>query len=280
MLNEVVDLSVEHVLMFVIIAFLLYHFIGGCSYGMRSRDGFSVGGENHAHDCNYYTSEEKCVNTNNYYNKKYPSECPEKCMKNPYSKDCGNCLWNPSCKWKSASNICVGPGTKNPIDSCNIEEHDDPAFPMGQSHPCYDNTDCKGYRTCFGKYSRNFAGISACYNIDAYNFSEGGSYCSCDIDPNDPKYTSYAIDSKCQCPNGYTKVDTRVVNNNGPLKGQKISRCISNSTKRKWECGSCPFSEAKCPPGCTAQMTSMCITGDKYECTCPYHIPLNYCVDT
>ena len=50
MVNIVKDLSVEHVLMFVISAFLLYHLIGGCSCGMlsmlsmRSRDGFSVGG--------------------------------------------------------------------------------------------------------------------------------------------------------------------------------------------------------------------------------------------
>ena len=48
MINIVKDLSVEHVLMFVIVAFLLYHLIGGCSCGMlrmRSRDGFSVGGK-------------------------------------------------------------------------------------------------------------------------------------------------------------------------------------------------------------------------------------------
>ena len=44
MVDIVKDLSVEHVLMFVIVAFLLYHLIGGCSCGMRSRDGFSVGG--------------------------------------------------------------------------------------------------------------------------------------------------------------------------------------------------------------------------------------------
>ena len=48
MINIVKDLSVEHVLMFVIVAFLLYHLIGGYSCGMlrmRSRDGFSVGGK-------------------------------------------------------------------------------------------------------------------------------------------------------------------------------------------------------------------------------------------
>jgi len=44
MVNIVKELSVEHVLIFAIIAFLLYHLIGGCSCGMRSRDGFSVGG--------------------------------------------------------------------------------------------------------------------------------------------------------------------------------------------------------------------------------------------
>jgi len=37
------ELKVEHVLMFVIAAFLLYHLVGRC--GMRSRDGFNVGGQ-------------------------------------------------------------------------------------------------------------------------------------------------------------------------------------------------------------------------------------------
>ena len=39
---KTVDLSVEHVLLFVVLAFLLYHLIGGNCY----RDGFSVGGHN------------------------------------------------------------------------------------------------------------------------------------------------------------------------------------------------------------------------------------------
>lgn len=39
MVNIVKDLSVKHVLIFVIIAFLLYYIIGNCGY----RDGFSVG---------------------------------------------------------------------------------------------------------------------------------------------------------------------------------------------------------------------------------------------
>ena len=54
MLNEVVDLSVEHVLMFVIIAFLLYHLVGGCSCG----NGFSVGVQNFVDRCNAYDNKE------------------------------------------------------------------------------------------------------------------------------------------------------------------------------------------------------------------------------
>ena len=39
MVNE---LSVEHVLLFVVVAFLLYYLMGSCGY---SRDGFNVGGQ-------------------------------------------------------------------------------------------------------------------------------------------------------------------------------------------------------------------------------------------
>lgn len=41
-----VELSVEHVLLFVVIAFLLYYFLGDCG----CRDGFSVGG-NFKYNC-------------------------------------------------------------------------------------------------------------------------------------------------------------------------------------------------------------------------------------
>ena len=51
MVDIVKELSVEHVLMFVIVAFLLYHLIGGCSCGMRSRDGFSVGVDKYIVKC-------------------------------------------------------------------------------------------------------------------------------------------------------------------------------------------------------------------------------------
>lgn len=54
-----VDLSVEHVLMFVIIVFLLYHLIGSCSC---IRDGFSVGipVENDVNYITTYLGTDKC----------------------------------------------------------------------------------------------------------------------------------------------------------------------------------------------------------------------------
>jgi hypothetical protein len=59
---EVKELKVEHVLMFVITAFLLYHLIGNCGCANRG-DGFSVGGENISLDlsahlaCGYLSSD-------------------------------------------------------------------------------------------------------------------------------------------------------------------------------------------------------------------------------
>jgi hypothetical protein len=44
MVNELKELKVEHVLMFVIAAFLLYHLIGNCGCA-NGGDGFSVGGK-------------------------------------------------------------------------------------------------------------------------------------------------------------------------------------------------------------------------------------------
>ena len=42
MVNKVTELSIEHVLLFVIAASLLYHFVGKCGC---NKDGFSVGGQ-------------------------------------------------------------------------------------------------------------------------------------------------------------------------------------------------------------------------------------------
>jgi hypothetical protein len=58
---KMVDIKVEHILMLAIVAFLLYHLVGRC--GMRSRDGFSVGGvERHGTgNClKHYSDQYKC----------------------------------------------------------------------------------------------------------------------------------------------------------------------------------------------------------------------------
>jgi hypothetical protein len=45
--------------MFVIVAFLLYHFMGGCSCGMLRRDGFSVGGTFYCGQTSWYAGSKK-----------------------------------------------------------------------------------------------------------------------------------------------------------------------------------------------------------------------------
>jgi len=142
MVNIVKDLSVEHVLMFVIVAFLLYHLIGGCSCGMlriRSRDGFNVGGIGKPVSCDYFNNnEDGCTNKNDYF-KRYP-KCTDECLANPYQQECSLCLRNPTCKWDSQSNTCFGPPPKSKNYFCNIKEH--------PGAVCHDDIDCVGNRTC------------------------------------------------------------------------------------------------------------------------------------
>ena len=54
---KTVDLSVEHVLLFVVLAFLLYYLLGNCG----CRDGFSVGNQ----DESYYPF--KFTDKNSFY---------------------------------------------------------------------------------------------------------------------------------------------------------------------------------------------------------------------
>ena len=63
-------ISFEHIIILVIVAFLLYHLIGGCSCGMCSRDGFSVGS---AYDSkNWY-----CGETGGFFGVMGKIECKE-----------------------------------------------------------------------------------------------------------------------------------------------------------------------------------------------------------
>jgi hypothetical protein len=90
------ELNVEHVLLFVIVAFLLYHLMGrcGCS-GMRGGNGFRVGGELKCKDypvgacggsCKW--TDDKCMD---------PPERAEHCNKWGYPIQCkeAGCTWDP-----------------------------------------------------------------------------------------------------------------------------------------------------------------------------------------
>ena len=109
MLNKV-DLSMEYVLMFVIVAFLLYHLLGNCG----CRDGFSVGG-NFKYNCaiidqkykNDKNKKCKCIDAGCFYDKNgicsynkdyvnYPYKTSKEYYDNTYKKL--NELTKPYCK--------------------------------------------------------------------------------------------------------------------------------------------------------------------------------------
>ena len=65
MVNIVKGISMEHILLFLIMIFLFYHFLGNCG----CREGFSVGGQSASPTCKCeYTDcnnkEIKCSNSN------------------------------------------------------------------------------------------------------------------------------------------------------------------------------------------------------------------------
>ncbi len=78
-----VNLSVEHVLLFVVLAFLLYHLLGNCG----CRDGFSVGGQK----CSDYKEEVICD---------------------------GPCLWNYLNNTCSEKTVFCNPNEKIPPQKC------------------------------------------------------------------------------------------------------------------------------------------------------------------
>jgi hypothetical protein len=84
-----VDIKVEHVLMLAIVAFLLYHLVGRC--GMRSRDGFSVGGvelKGSGNCLQHYNDNAKCnkekgcvwINEGNYTSFTETDDFKAKCL--------------------------------------------------------------------------------------------------------------------------------------------------------------------------------------------------------
>ena len=99
-----VDIKVEHILMFVIVAFLLYHLVGRC--GMRSRDGFSVGGgegvPNRA-NCGFIPNKDECS------------------------------AWDVRCAWDKTYEVLGEPYNCRPI--CNFKEVDD-CTTISDSYKC------------------------------------------------------------------------------------------------------------------------------------------------
>ena len=142
MINIVKDLSVKHVLIFVIIAFLLYHIIGNCGY----RDGFSVGGQK----CSEYDTKVACDgpckwddNTNTC------SEKSEFCKVNSLCSDGSKC---PDC----GATYCECP----PPGYCDCQIKIFPGGPLG-------NDLCFNYLGGFVDTNKNCPGVWV-----------GGNYCT------------------------------------------------------------------------------------------------------
>jgi len=148
MINIVKDLSVKHVLIFVIIAFLLYHIIGNCGY----RDGFSVGGQK----CSEYDTKVACDgpckwddNTNTC------SEKSEFCKVNSLCSDGSKC---PDC----GATYCECPPLDPPgYCDCTIG----PGDPQDPNYGCFNYSgkgDCPGRPTILGHKN-------SCYSTEESN---------------------------------------------------------------------------------------------------------------
>ena len=101
MVDKVSELKIEHVLLFVIVAFLLYRHMGKC--GMRSRDGFSVGGQVKCDeeyiDNSLKTLEQLCCTDKDNCLGDYPINCYDnKSCRNHISQIFENCNNSPAFK--------------------------------------------------------------------------------------------------------------------------------------------------------------------------------------
>ena len=109
-----VEFSVEHVLLFVVIAFLLYHLMGSCGCGNGVIDGFSVGGLN----CDKFTRIDKsnCSDITNEilcHKHKYISRNPETRQYTDY-----RCLWGGDEKCNAMTNYMSMCDPPKPMGGC------------------------------------------------------------------------------------------------------------------------------------------------------------------
>ena len=139
---KVSDLKMEHVILFVIVAFLLYHLIGGCGC---SSDGFSVGGQlkcNNISSCNYLLE--------NY------------CDKNESRTECLKCINDHSstfelnnCNTANFNNFCIKEDYTNKYTDNNFSDVD--------FNKCIDNNNNDDLANIFNtdiKSRQNFENAS------------------------------------------------------------------------------------------------------------------------
>jgi hypothetical protein len=118
---EVGELKIEHVLLFVIVAFLLYHLMGRC--GMRSRDGFSVGGVN----CDDLTLVKGC---------EQGEDCRDMCKNIPVGRYASGCE-----KYKYYANTGVG---KSVQYQCKLNDTERTCNGLTNYDSLCDNIHCTG----------------------------------------------------------------------------------------------------------------------------------------
>ena len=193
---EVSDLKITHVILFVIVAFLLYHLMGGCGCSI---DGFNVGGQDKCYDKNRM----KCMLDSDC--KFYDGTCMPICMYEPdpihpthqwIGKICHN---DGLCKEDGDKNLCeCTSGWTGP--TCEIE------IPI-----CFDGEVCHNGGSCHEKES----GIHECRCLDTWT----GPHCKIKTPPQphhpaphcplalpNEDITPWNKNKKaCECPEGMTK---------------------------------------------------------------------------
>ena len=113
------ELNVEHVLLFVIVAFLLYHLIGGCGCsGMRGGNGFRVGGESDIESELCYGKNQKECDTMGRKCTYFDNICHETCIGGRMCKNNGLC----KDKDGGGKECKCTPDTDGPLCQYNVSE--------------------------------------------------------------------------------------------------------------------------------------------------------------
>jgi hypothetical protein len=194
------DFSVEHVLMFMIAIFLLYHLVGSCGC---MKDGFSVGGQS---DTNYKMLSEKCDNT---------SECSQ-------GLECVNRHCTNMCRKQVDGDVC-----ENIIMGKGDGSYQKARILCNNSWYKYYNPDTKQIenKTCYWNENPD----SRQFGCQAYNDLLDDTFVKC-INTSNDNYMECG-----SCPLSEAKCDSNCKAyevNNCAFKGKKYEcMCPSNVTK-------------------------------------------------